>query len=216
MERMGFNLKIKCYIDSGLVERAEQEAFQILLGQRLSFNDRWYARPIVKRLVPILGNLGLLLSILGIIVSLYTVVVRPGWCPAALQVESLIVFFIFAGFLFYYFPSVDRAIKNWVKNISIKGCKKLARKCVKAARKAAPFQAEYDIKDDLITYYRGNDVWVLAWSRRLKGVAVHGESTTLFFRKWRSIQPIMVVLHEDFSSIAEVLNDQGIEFKSIK
>lgn len=205
-------MKINSSIDSDLVDHAEEEAFQILLKQRLAFNDRWYSRPSVIKAVSLLRVFGLSVSVLGAVISIMAVTIKPAWCPAWLHAEVFILFFMLAGFLFYFLPSVDRSIKSWVNHTSIKSCKKLAGKCVKAARKAAPFQAEYDIKGDLITYYRGNnDVWKLAWCRRLKGVVIHGEATTIFFRKWTSIQPLMVILHEDFSSIEKVLTDLNIQ-----
>lgn len=212
----GVNLKVKFSIDIDLVDRAESEAFEILLNQRLSFNNRWYSRPSVVKAMPVLRMLGLVLSMLGATLSVFIVTTKPAWCPAWLLSGGLTLFFILAGALFYFFPVVDRSIKNWVKNVSIKGCRKLSKKCVKAARKAAPCQVEYDIKGDLITYYRGkDDDWKLAWSRKLKGVAIHGESTTIFFKKWTSFQPIMVVIHTNFEAFEKVFKDLNIEFKSI-
>ena len=158
--------------------------------------------------------LGLAISVLGALISIVAVTMTPAWCPVWMPFEIFILVFIVAGFLFYYLPSIDRSMKNRVRNISINSCKKLAGKCVKAARKAVPYQAEYEIKGNLISYYRSsNDVWKLAWNRRLKGVVVHGESITIFFRKWTSIQPEMIVLHEDFSCIEQVLTDLNIQIK---
>lgn len=207
-------MKITCRIDSDLLDRAEEEAFHILLEQRLAFNDRWYTRPSVIKAMSFLRILGLSISVLGALISIVAVTMTPAWCPAWMQFEIFILIFVLAAFLFYYLPSIDRSIKDRVKNISINSCMKLAGKCVKAARNAVPYQAEYEIKGDLISYYRGsNDVWELAWSRRLKGVVIHGESITIFFRKWTSIQPVMIVLHEDFSCIEQVLTDLNIQIK---
>lgn len=209
-------MKIKSNIDLRLVDRAEEEAFQILLKRRLSFNDRWHSRPSVLKAVSILRIIGLSLSILGALITIVSVTVKPDWCPTGLKAGVFILFFILAGVLFYFLPAFDRSIKGWVKKTATNSCRRLAKKCVKAARKAAPYEAEYDIKGDLISYYRGqNDDWQLAWSRKFKGVAIHGKSTTLFFRKWTSIQPIMVVLHKDFDTFEKVFTDLNIEFRPI-
>jgi len=209
-------LKIESTIDSALVDQAEEEAFQILLAQRLSYNERCHSRFASQRSMSLLRILGLSLCLLGLGLTGIAVLCSSDVCQAGFKSGMYILIFILAGLLFYFLPSLDSVIKNRVKNISVKGSRKLARRCVKAARKAVPFRAEYDIKGDLVTYYRGkeND-WTLAWSKKLKGVAVHGKSVTVFFRKWTSIQPIMILLHEDFASIESVLTEHAIEFRSI-
>ena len=79
----------------------------------------------------------------------------------------------------------------------------------------APFEAEYEIDDELISYYRWKDnIRTLAWSRKLSGVAIHGSSVTLLFKKWTSVTPSMVILHQNFDAIKHVL-EHKIEFKSI-
>jgi hypothetical protein len=69
-------------------------------------------------------------------------------------------------------------IKNWTEQRTIKNCKKWTTLFTKKARELAPYQAKYIIKGDLITYNRGNS---LAWTKKLKGVAIHGQSATLLF-----------------------------------
>ncbi len=207
-------MKIKSHITPDLIDSAEQELFQILLNQHQSFNDRWYSSPIVNKVIPILRVIGILGSLIGAVLCFF--LVKSSGYIAGIQTEFYIVFFIITLCFFYFLPSMEGSIKKWTKNRSIINCKKLAKKCVKKARKLTPFQAEYDIKGDLITYYRAkDDVWKLAWTRRLKGVAIHGQSATLFFRKWTSIQPTMVILHGDFSPLETVLSHLNIEFRSI-
>jgi hypothetical protein len=153
-------------------------------------------------------------SLIGAVLCFF--LAKSGGYIAGIQTEFYIVFFIITFLLFYFLPSVEGSIKNWTKKRTINTCKKLAKKCVKKARKLTPFQAEYDIKGDLISYYRGqDDVWKLAWSRRLKGVAIQGQSATLFFRKWTSIQPTIVILYEGSSPLETILSHLNIEFRSI-
>ncbi len=87
---------------------------------------------------------------------------------------------------------------------------------LKKAKKLAPYQAEYEINANLITYCRvKNDSRKLAWSRKAKGIAYHGNKTTLFFRKWNSILPRMLILHGDVDSMEALSNQKNIEFKPI-
>jgi hypothetical protein len=105
--------------------------------------------------------------------------------------------------------------KNWAETITIKNCRNTSNRCIKKARELAPYQAEYVIKENFITYYRGkNDILKLVWTRELKGVAIYGKSTTIFFKKWTSIQPTMVILHENFYPLEAVLTNQPIDFKA--
>ena len=96
-----------------------------------------------------------------------------------------------------------------------KNFKKVARRCVNEAKKLAPFEAEYNIDGLSVSYLRlqGEDRKHV-WTRKLKGVAVHHSLVTLFFKKWTSLSPIMVILHEDFDLLKPALEQQDIEFKS--
>jgi hypothetical protein len=207
-------LKIKSHITSDRIDSAEQELFQILLKQHQSFNDRWYSSAIVNKVILILRVIGILGSLIGAVLCFF--LVKSGGYIAGIQTELYIIFFIITFLLFYFLPLWQESLKNWTRNRSTNTCRKLAKKCVKKARKLTPFQAEYDIKGDLISYYRGqDDVWKLAWSRRLKGVAIQGQSATLFFRKWTSIQPTIVILYEGSSPLETILSHLNIEFRSI-
>jgi hypothetical protein len=50
----------------------------------------------------------------------------------------------------------------------------------------------------------------------LKGVAFHGKFATVFFRKWTSFLPIMIILHEDFHPIESVLANLHIETRPMR
>jgi hypothetical protein len=205
---MDFNLTIKSNITPNLVDKAEKELFLILMEQHLSFNKRWdYSTSFITRFTPILRVLGMLVSALGLILSIF-LLDKPTWIPS----EYTIIFFIITFFIFYFLSALKTRINNWAEQRTIKNCKKCTIRCIKKARELAPYQAEYNIKSDLVTYSRGNS---LAWSKRLKGVAIHGQSATLLFRKWTSIQPIMTILHEDFSPIELVFNQLDIDFKTV-
>jgi hypothetical protein len=217
---MDFNLKLRSNIDSNFVDMAEEELFQILLKQHLSSNKRWDLSHFSSKIIPILRNFGILLSIFGIVISIIFMI-RPDSCSTTTQMEYYIdiLFFIVMGLVFYFipwfFPRLQNFGKDWTETITIKNCRNISRRCVKKARKLAPYQAEYDIKENLITCYRGkNDILKLAWTGKLKGVAIHGKLATIFLKKWTSIQPTMVILHEDFYPLETVLKNQHIDFRS--
>lgn len=51
--------------------------------------------------------------------------------------------------------------------------------------------------------------------RKLKGVAFQGKYATVIFRKWTSLSPKIVLLHEDFHSIETALNNVAIETRPL-
>jgi hypothetical protein len=120
------------------------------------------------------------------------------------------------GIFFYFLPRLEsRWIARFRKGGS-KGCSKLARKMLAKARKILPYEAEYIIRGDLITYYRGKDNnWRLLWSRRMKGFAIMGKHATLFFRKPTSIFPAMLILHSNNEAMESVLKNIDMTYETI-
>lgn len=211
-------MKIRNSIDHTLIDRAEEESYQILFNQNLSYANRWNSK-----VRPILRRIGISLCLIGIVISLFGIVIvrnniqcsyylRASTTPLILYALSFVIILV----IYYISPKSKKSISNWHKKIYDISCKRTARSCVKNAKKLAPFEAEYDIEDELISYYRWHgNIKTHVWSRKLRGVAIHGTSVTLFFKKWTSVSPIMVILHQDFDAIKPVLEHQLIESKSI-
>ena len=165
----------------------------------------------------IIRIIGLSASIFGLGLSVYVILLTPSWCPLWIHIEYYALVFIATAFLFYYLLVIQNLIQNWSKQYASKSCKKLARKCVKEAKTEAPYIAEYKIEDDNLIYNRiKDDVSKPAWTRKLKGVAFHGKFATVFFRKWTSFLPIMIILHEDFHPIESVLANLHIETRPMR
>lgn len=211
-------MKIRNSIDHKLIDRAEAESYQILLNQNLSYANRWNSK-----VRPILRRFGISLCLMGIVISLFGIVIvrnniKCSFYLGASTTPLVLYALIFVLILIFYYilPKSKNSISNWHKNIYAISCKRTARSCVKNAKKLAPFEAEYDIDGELISYYRwSDDSKTFVWSRKLKGVAIHGTSVTLLFKKWTSVSPTMVILHQDFDVIKPVLEHLHIESKSI-
>ncbi|MBL1142774.1 MAG: hypothetical protein HND53_12160 [Proteobacteria bacterium] len=209
-------MKIKSDIDSEFLDAAEQEIYQILLNQHLSYNDRWFSSPFIVRVMTLLRYIGICLSLLGITLTIYVLWNKPVWCPLWINLNYLALTFILFLVIFYFMPSIDSSLKQWSRNYAFKNCKKIAGNCVKEARKLAPYLAEYEFKANTISYYRiKSDVSTLAWTRKLKGVAFHGKRATVFFKKWTAFIPMLIVLHEKFEPVEIILDNLSIDTKSI-
>lgn len=211
-------LKIKNDIDHSFIDRAEEEAFQILLNQNLSFSARWNSK-----VRPILRKLGMLLSLFGMMFSIFVIASIGPEFRASVCLDSsmakLMWYALFCAvlfFIFYFLPNSKDYRPSWSKKLAIKTCQRSARQCVKNAKSAAPFEAEYEVNGDSISYYRWKDnIRELVWTKKFKGIAIHGTLVTLFFNKWTSVSPIMVILHQNFDEFEPVLEQQKIESKTI-
>lgn len=205
---------IKSQIDSEFLNEAEKEIYEILLRQHLSFSDHWYSNKLVKSTGSFLRLFGLFVSFSGFAFCVYVIVMTPSWCPAWDSIGFYTFAFLALGLLFYFLPMIEKAIQKWGREYAPRNCRKIAERCVREARKQAPYTARYNIKDNRITYYRmKDDDPEPAWTRKLRGVAIHGRLATVLFRKFTSFSPKMIILHSDYVPIQYVLNSASIESK---
>lgn len=209
------NISIKSQVDSTLIDRVEQECYQILYHQRLLYNERWYSFLSFKKIKFISRLVGLSASIFGVILCVFYLV-YPSTCPKWFFAKFYLLFFIGAALLFYYLPRLDAIFISRMKNVGGKSCKRMARRFVSKARKAVPYEVEYNFRGDLVTCFREKDNnWKQVWSKRLKGFAIMGETVTLLFRNPNSILQKMLILHESSEALEAVLKDLEIPYKKL-
>ena len=207
-------MNIRFDVNHDFLNSAELQIFEVLLEQRFAFNDGWLDKPVLVKIKSVLRLIGLILSLLATATCLLALVLGQRWQSAMIGLELwVLIFFAFASF-FYLLPRMERAIIRLMRKLSVKNCKKLSKKCLKDARKLAPYTAEYDIKGGSVSYYReiaGELKFV--WIRKLKGVAIQTECATVVLRKWTSFVPKIILLHGDFSHTGQALLAQGIDCK---
>jgi len=204
---------IQSRIDSSLLDRIEQECFQMLYQQRLHYNERWLTSIFFTRTLLVLRLLGLMFSIPGVVLAVFYLV-YPSSCPKWFFAEAYLLFFILAGVLFYYLPRIQAGYHAWFQKAGKRGCQKLARRLIASARKQVPFDAKYEINGDLVTYSRGkDDQWQQVWRRKIKGFALLGKNASLLFRKPTSLVPTMVVLYHDHEAMESVLKGLDMVYK---
>jgi len=204
---------LKTRIDKALLDQVEVECFEMLYQQRLLYNERWLSALLFIKTHSVLRLLGLVLSMLGVLLSVFYLV-YPSACPKWFFAEAYLLLFILSGVLFYYLPRIQAGYHAWFKKAGKRGCQKLARRLIAGARKQVPFDAKYQITGDLIRYSRGKDgQWQQAWSRKAKGFALLGQNVTLLFRKPTSLIPTMIILHHDCDAMESVLKDLDMAYK---
>lgn len=205
-------MKISSEISAGFLDQAEQEVFEIIFQQRDAFRTRWRSNWLSRRGAPILRVTGIILSLLGIALCLYFLVQTLDGCPDPFHEMLYLPGFLFFLVLFYFLLTLDQHLQQKLGLFIIKSCKKQAAQCVHAARTCTPFIAEYEIKDQQISYYRCKENQaVQVWTRKLKGVAIHRKLATIIYKKPNSFQPRIIILHTEFEPLAEALKEQGME-----
>lgn len=205
-------MNIRFDVNVEFLDEAEKQIFQILLKQRLSYNERWFNKAIFIKIKPILRMVGLILSVFGVMLCGISILGGARWRLFSMSPDILIIFFIVSWLFFYLLSRFEILMKGWIQNISTNGCKKLSAKSISNARKQAPYKADYDIKGGSISYYREKDDELkLAWTRKLKGVAIQSDFATIIFKKWTSFVPAIVILHKDYEIIGRALIEQKID-----
>lgn len=209
---------ITSQIDATLVQHAESQIYQILLKQRLAFNQRWQQQPTMNKIKKGLRYIGLILSIFGFIVMLIGLFSDANWSFQPWQVYTLMVFFAVCIWFFFRLPKIEKTMQSWTQKVSEKSCRKLAKKSVKQAQKQLPFKAIYEIKGRLISYYRQreNDQqkdqhWQFVWNRKFLPYAIQAPLVTVFFKQQKGFIARIIVLHENPEQMKENLERLGIE-----
>ena len=210
-------------VDAAHCQRAEDELYAMLLRQDAAFAARFQFKPMGNVLFKVARAAGIVASLLGIALTLaFLVLGSPSWAvppdPWYLPVFS-------AGFVFFWFahrlqPSLQSGIRAWGERTSERSCRRGAARCVRDARRLAPFDAHYEVKDSLVVYSREKDGRRIVWRRdlskyRTRGLALRGTSVTAIFRRPGSFYPSVVILHDSSDWLTRVLQDTGINSSQI-
>ena len=205
---------IQLTINADFLEVVESESFHIVWQQRQAYNQRWQAGAFITQARSVLRLLLLGLSLLGVVLSI-SLLVYPSACPRWFYAQWFLLFFILTAIFAYFMPRLDARFRQALSRVGEKGCKRMARRFVKKALEQVPFDAEYVIRGDSVTYYRRKDErWNQIWSRRMKGFAIQSDKVTLLFNKPTSLIPFMLVMHEDYLVMESVLKELGIAYRA--
>ncbi len=215
--------KLTFDIDEEFIRQAEDDIYRILLQQRRQFNQRWQNHKTMNKVKVFLRYLGLLLCVAGALICAGSLFLGMAWDHRVWPLWSLLVLFVLLAWFFIKNPVLEQRAKKWTERVSQKSCRKLAKKCVKQADGMVPFQAQYEIKGNLISYYRKqpeadetSEHWQFVWNRKMAGFAVHSRHATVFFKKERSIQPTIIVLHHGASEVQRILSSLNINSQNIE
>jgi hypothetical protein len=207
--------KARFTVDADHCQRAADELCEILRIQQRGFVERWNTARTTRVVIGVARWVGLIASLLALLIIgalLYFDTRVWATQPPVWYLSVFIAFFLF----FVFAPAVVAGLQRWSFGRAEKRARRQADRCVKAARRLAPFEAEFDFRGDLLLYLRGKeDLWQLAWSRRLgrfreRGVAVQAGSVTAIFRRPRSLGPSVVILHRERDWAASILQHAGI------
>jgi hypothetical protein len=202
-------------VDADHCQRAADELYGILRIQQRGFAERWNAARTTRVIIGVARWVGLIGSLLGLfIVGALLYFDTREWAvqPPVWYLPVFVAFFLFFAFTSRFVAGLHR----WSYGRADKRARRQADRCVSQARRLAPYEAEFDFRGDLLLYLRGKEgVWQLAWSRLLgkfreKGLAVQAERVTVVFKRPKSLEPAVVILHRDRDWAASILQHAGI------
>ena len=218
-------------VDSNLIDQVEEEVRQISFYQFSSDAQRmWdFILSMEAKFQPILRMIGLVAAIIGLLLTAW-INLDAGWhcyfanprssraCAALTSMIGYTLFCAFGVVFLYFWPAISNKINYELKRFQDlwgdKLCRLLAQKAVKNARGSVPCRAEYIYLDGTLQYcLHKEDVPKVLWSRPLKGVAIYGDSVTVFYETWTAVQPIMIVIHNNFAQLEPVLRTCQISFR---
>ena len=205
-------IRTRFTVDTAHCRRAGDELYAMLRRQGDNFVDRYYASKFVRWVPVILAAVGAVLSLLGLAICVYIVATLP--CCRTQRAEFWVIP-VFAA-LFVVFSVILRLrtrVIAWAHRNAEKRARRYADKLIKVAVALAPYEAEFDLRGDLLTYWRGKDgQWQMAWRRHLakyrnRGVVIRGSSTMAVFKKTTSLFPAIVILTDDGEPFANQFTD---------
>ena len=207
--------KARFTVDADHCQRAADELYGILHVQQRGFAERWNAARVTRVVIAVarwVGLIACLLALLMIGALLYFDTRAWAVQPPVWYLPVFVAFFLF----FVFTPRIVAGLHRWSLGRADKRARAQADRCVSQARRLAPYEAEFDFRGDLLLYLRGKEgVWQLAWSRMLgkfrkRGLAIQAENVTVIFKRPKSLQPAVVILHRDRDWTASILEDAGI------
>jgi hypothetical protein len=122
-----------------------------------------------------------------------------------------------AGFASCVFqPQISARLRERTQRYSDKQARRHADRGLNAARRLAPYEAEYRLEGDLLVLSRAKDgKWLPAWRRalgkyRADGLAIQVEKITAIFRRHSSLTPPILILQDGPDWTARVLQEVGL------
>jgi hypothetical protein len=211
--------KTRFIVDAAHCQRAADELNAILRQQERAFVARWHSSKLISAAVKTARTVGMSASVLGL--ALCTALLyfdTRSWStqPSIWFIPIFVAFFL----VLLFQPPIGRRIREWSLGKADRRARRNAERAVRAARRLAPFELDYDLKGDLLVYSRGKDgAWRLVWHRVLRkfqprGLAVQSASVTAIFRRPSSLVPSVVILQQSREWPATVLREIGITLES--
>ena len=199
-------------VDAAHCQRAEDELCAMLQRQEHAFHERWYRGNWFRRVPRILRVIGIALSLLGLTLCLF---LRTGDPNPQSSAWAVTIFCAFALF-FIFLPRLTRRVQSWSLRMADKRARRNAKRLVRIAWRLVPFEANYDLRGDLLVYTRGKDgEWQIGWNRKLSkfrdhGLVIQGRSVTAIFRRHSSLLPSVVILQDTPDWLGHALHGLGM------
>ncbi len=200
-------LRLTTQITADFLDRVESELISIF-HDCLMAHRRRFMHP---GFYSVLFALGKLLSASGLALS-FLLCAMGGFIYHSVRIDVVFIL-LFSLLLAVFWNKQKRMDKLWTsyRPYWMWLARKRANRMLKAAKKTAPFAAEYDFRGDLAVYYRTkNESAEFVWARKIKGFHLAGSGFTLLFKKQGAIYPYAIILHAPSTEFESYVDESGV------
>ncbi|MBC7983481.1 MAG: hypothetical protein H7Y02_06470 [Candidatus Obscuribacterales bacterium] len=187
----------------------------MLQHQERAFIERFYANRIFIAIPKVLSVVGVIVAVVGLALCVFPLIVDSNrwWTRPETGYVA-----VFTGFMaiFCSLPRCGGRIRAWTLRRADARSRTGAGKLVHAAKTLAPFDADFNLKGDVLIYMRGKEgKWQLAWHRdlskfRKRGMAMQSSNVTAIFRRPTATFPSIVILQDNPDRMRDALREIGV------
>ncbi len=180
-------IRLRKTITAEFLEQTEPQLVSLIHERLIEFRKRHLSSTIYRLAISIIKPV----TILGVLASLCLIYLGGHLLFAIVS----LTFFAIVLVLFWDKDKVEaRTVaigkRYWHWHAAVH-----AKRMLKVAKRTAPFNAEYDFRGDLLTYYRTTDTRSeLGWARRIAGIRYGGNGFVLIYKSAKSFYPNTLIL----------------------
>ena len=196
-------------INHDFLEKAEPQLFEIISRQKA-----FVIQHRSQKLMGFLRILGILICTWGIFYAQEIVFNTSNACYSQTTLGLAYFLLLFSVVMLIYFfnmqkPSVYDDGGEQLSLIINKQTEEDLEQSLFYAKKLAPYQAKYCVKNAIFQYHRQQEGQASekAWEQIPSGIAFHNQYVTVIYKHDKALQHSLIIFHQKFSDLKGLLDD---------
>ena len=208
-------LQFRLHVDAAHCDRAAQGLRTMAIHQYRSQVRRFEAIGWFERMRAVLVKLSPAIAVLLLVLAVVAGSLGAMQRTSRGVLFGLTVLLLLEAIVFVLITLRFQGTNTWVRTRFETWFGNRALAHMRKARQAAPFEAVYDLRGELLAYSRVKDgQWTLRWHRQLgkyraRGVCLRTPGLLVVFPKPGSVVPVVLVLTADDDTVAPAFRAQG-------